>query len=177
MKTDQASQAEWVRAVMDQHAGPLARYAAALTGDVDRARDVVQDTFVRLCAEDRSRVEPHLAEWLFTVCRNEALDLRRDRQRRVAREQAVGGQAARAADHDQTDPAAQADRRDSMDHMTRCLAHLPAELREMVYLKFAEELSLSEIAERLHVPRSTVALRVQQGMAMLNREFHGGGHD
>jgi len=47
----------------------------------------------------------------------------------------------------------------------------------MVYLKFAEELSLSEIAERLHVPRSTVALRVQQGMAMLNREFHGGGHE
>jgi RNA polymerase sigma-70 factor (ECF subfamily) len=158
------------------HAARLRAYLHMLLGNVHDAEDALQETFVKYLRSGPA-VSDHAERWLFAVCRNEALDLRRDRRRRVAREQAAGGQAARDADANETDPAALADRRDSMDHMTRCLARLPEELREMVYLKFAEELSMSEIAERLHMPRSTVALRVQQGMAMLDREFHGGDHD
>ncbi len=162
------------------HAARLRAYLHMLLGNAHDAEDALQETFVKYLRSGPA-VSDHAGRWLFAVCRNEALDLRRDRRRRVAREQIAAqapyGPAARAAEPDRTDPAAQADLRDSMDHMTRCLARLPEDLREMVYLKFAEELSLTEIAERLRVPRSTVALRVQQGMAMLNREFHGGGHE
>ena len=54
---------------MDRYEGQLVRYAARITGDVERGRDVVQDAFLRLCREDRAKVDGHLAEWLFTVCR------------------------------------------------------------------------------------------------------------
>ncbi len=80
MDTDETRQAEWVRAAVDRYAGPLTRYATLITGDLEQARDVVQDTFVRLCAEKPSTVNAHLGQWLFTVCRNRALDV----QRRVA---------------------------------------------------------------------------------------------
>jgi len=43
---------EWIRAVMDEYQGRLIRFAARITGDLDSARDVVQDTFLRLCRED-----------------------------------------------------------------------------------------------------------------------------
>ena len=76
-----STKADWVHAALRQYEGPLIRYAAHITGDLDRARDVVQDTFIRLCAEKQSRVEPHLAQWLFKVCRNRALDVRRKESR------------------------------------------------------------------------------------------------
>ena len=75
------SRLEWLRSVLDEFEGPLARYAARLTGDVDRARDIVQETFLRLCKEPRPKVEGRLAQWLFAVCRSRALDAKRKESR------------------------------------------------------------------------------------------------
>src|SRR3954454_11134801 len=71
----------WVREAVDRFEGPLGLYASRLLGDPEMAHDVVQDTFLRLCAQDRASVEDHLAEWLFTVCRNRALDVLRKEHR------------------------------------------------------------------------------------------------
>src|SRR5215218_9775445 len=73
---------EWVRQAVARFERPLVRYALHITGDAERARDVVQETFLRLCDRDRHDVSPHLAEWLYTVCRNLAIDVRR-KERRV----------------------------------------------------------------------------------------------
>ena len=65
---------EWIRGALERYESPLLRYACRLTGNLEQARDVVQDSFVRLCRADRSKVEDHLAAWLFTVCRRRALE-------------------------------------------------------------------------------------------------------
>src|SRR5690349_16741452 len=72
---------EWVRAAVRRYERPLVAYAAHLTGSLDQARDVVQETFVRLCTADRPDVETRLAAWLFAVTRNGAIDLRRKQRR------------------------------------------------------------------------------------------------
>jgi len=67
-----------VQAAVARHQAPLLRYATRLLhGDADRARDVVQDTFVRLMAQPPEQVDGHVAEWLFTVCRNRTHDVQR----------------------------------------------------------------------------------------------------
>src|SRR3954471_23684533 len=71
----------WVREAVARFEGPLLIYASRLLGDAESARDVVQDTFLRLCGQDRSSVDGHLAEWLFTVCRNGARDVVRKEHR------------------------------------------------------------------------------------------------
>src|SRR3954454_8070550 len=71
----------WVREAVVRFEGPLLLYASRLLGDAETARDVVQDTFLRLCGQDRAAVGDHLAEWLFTVCRNRALDVLRKEHR------------------------------------------------------------------------------------------------
>jgi DNA-directed RNA polymerase specialized sigma24 family protein len=71
------SAGEFVEAAVAQHQASLLRYAARLVGDLDRARDVVQDTFVKFMAQPRAAVEGHEAEWLFTVCRHRAFDVLR----------------------------------------------------------------------------------------------------
>src|SRR5690349_20119142 len=71
----------WVREAIARFEGPLTLYAARLLGDAEAARDVVQDTFLRLCAQDQSAIGSRVAEWLFTVCRNRALDVLRKESR------------------------------------------------------------------------------------------------
>jgi len=77
-----------------EHAAPLTRYATRLLGDADRARDVVQDTFVKFMAQPVAAVDGHVVEWLFTVCRHRALDVLR-KEGRVSR--FAEGQAERVA--------------------------------------------------------------------------------
>src|SRR6185295_18690168 len=72
-----ANRIERIRSAIDQYQGRLIAFAARITGDLDSGRDVVQDTFLRLCVQDLDTIADHLPAWLFRVCRNRALDIRR----------------------------------------------------------------------------------------------------
>src|SRR3954451_9075034 len=87
-----ADDGPWVRATVARFEGPLTLYAARLLRDAEAARDVVQETFLRLCNQDRASIESRLAEWLFTVCRNRALDVLRKESRmtQISEEQVHG---------------------------------------------------------------------------------------
>ena len=133
----------WVESVVERYEGSLIRYAAQFTGDVDRARDVVQDAFLRLCREDRARVDGHLAQWLFTVCRNRALDVVRKEKRMKA---ITETQAAAHPDlgREQDDLLEQ---QDHLEQVERVLATLSQNQQEVVRLKFQSGLSYREISE------------------------------
>lgn len=52
---------DWIRDAFRRYEGPLVRYAAGLLRDVDAARDVVQDAFVKLCRVDRRKVQENVS--------------------------------------------------------------------------------------------------------------------
>src|SRR5579871_3368706 len=81
MKIEESQRTEWVRVAVSRFSGPLLRYAQSITGDIEQARDVVQDTFIRLCDENPEQLLPRLPQWLYTVCRNRALDVQRKQHR------------------------------------------------------------------------------------------------
>jgi RNA polymerase sigma-70 factor (ECF subfamily) len=137
---DQA-QAEWVREALETYEGPLLRYALRLTGDLDAARDVVQEAFLRLWRADRETVAPRLAPWLYTVCRNLAVDVRRKEGRmRTLRllDRLPSGDPA---------PVAVAERNETTGAALALLATLPERQQEVVRLKFQSGLSYKEISE------------------------------
>ena len=79
-----ADERAWLReglgSLLGRYEAPLIECARRITGDADRARDAVQETFLKLCAQSRPPDQAGVAAWLFTVCRNAALDIqRRDR--------------------------------------------------------------------------------------------------
>jgi RNA polymerase sigma factor (sigma-70 family) len=133
---------DWVRAAMARYEGPLLRYAASLTGDLDLARDVVQDTFVRLWRSDPDRLRDGLAAWLFTVCRNRALDVRR-KEHRMGR---LDDAPAVAVAGLEPDPGALAEVSAAHREVLAVLRTLPASQQEVVRLKFQAGLSYKEIA-------------------------------
>ncbi len=48
MRLEDGTSAEVVQSALEQYEGPLTRYALRLTGNLETAQDVVQDTFLRL---------------------------------------------------------------------------------------------------------------------------------
>jgi RNA polymerase sigma-70 factor (ECF subfamily) len=82
-----AREREQAAALVERFEGPLISYATRILGDRERARDVVQDTFVRLCEADEP---PHgeVGPWLYAVCKHRAIDVLR-RERRLASEDSI----------------------------------------------------------------------------------------
>ena len=139
------SDREWLRASVRRYERPLVAYAAHLTGGLESARDVVQETFVRLCAADRADVEPRLAAWLFAVTRNGAIDHRRkERRMRLTDDDALEALAAGHPSPGES-PGDAAERGDSVSATLAALAALPPVQQEVVRLKFQHGLSYKEI--------------------------------
>lgn len=67
-----------MESIVDRYQRPLLAYATRmLGGDRVAAQDAVQETFLRLCRADRSKIESRLAAWLFFVCRTRVIDMQR----------------------------------------------------------------------------------------------------
>lgn len=153
----------WLRSVLDRYERPLIRYATRLTGDTERARDVVQDVFIRLCTEDRGPIQDHVAEWLFTVCRNRARDVRR-KEKRMRRLDDATAESKAGAD---PSPPAVLESREASSQVLRLLAALPDSQQEAVWLKFQSGLSYKEIAGVLNTSVSNVGVLIHTAIKTL----------
>ncbi len=134
-----------VRQAFERFEGRLLQYARHLTGCEESARDVVQETFMKLCQSPprAGELNGQLASWLYAVCRSRAIDLqRRARPLRISDSAAVNVDQAGAT----PSPATVAERTEQSQRIAALLAALPASQQEVVRLKFQQGLSYKEIA-------------------------------
>lgn len=159
---------EWVRSAVARYERPLTQYSAhVLGGDVERARDLVQEAFLRLCDQDRAAVESHLAEWLYTVCRNLAIDAKRKdrRMRHISEEQ----EATFAADLES--PTDAAERVDAYGRVVDAMRVLPDRQQEIVRLKFQHGLSYKEIGEVMNLTATNVGFILHTAIKSLRERL------
>jgi len=163
-----ASQLEWMQTVIARYESPLIRYAAKLTGNSDRARDVVQDTFLRLCGEERDKVEGHVAEWLFTVCRNRAVDVQRKESRMSSLSQ------SQAAAHESRDniPSAGLEQREAINQVLRVLDTIPESQQEVIRLKFQNGFSYRQISNVTGLSISNVGFLIHTGLKTIRQRMN-----
>jgi RNA polymerase sigma-70 factor (ECF subfamily) len=149
----------WLAAALDRYEGPLLRYAASVVGRA-AAPDVVQDTFLALCHAQRAQVDQRLAPWLFTVCRNRALDCLRE-GRRV---EPLEDNDVRGPD---SEPGRNLETQQSLERVQELLGTLPDKQREAVVLKFSGGLSYKEIAEVMELSVSHVGVLLHTAIGRL----------
>ncbi|MFC1672031.1 RNA polymerase sigma factor [Planctomycetota bacterium] len=168
----------FVQTAVEEFEKSLVSYAAHIVGDHERARDVVQETFLRLCKEDTSSVEDHLAPWLFTVCRNLALDV----ARKEARMKPMTDTRAEMSTGDGSPPSAVLETKESINKVLEVVESLPVKQQEALRLKFQQGLRYRQIADVMETSVSNVGVLIHTGintvrgkLAPLQPDFGKGG--
>lgn len=163
---EHADSADLERTFAEQRA-PLVRYAARLLGDRERAEDVVQDTFMRFMAQNPEAVDGHAVEWLFTVCRNRALDVLRKEGRMRRFEE---GQVERVTASDPR-PGRSLEEEETHATLLRLIDRLPPSQQEVIRLKFQNGFSYQEIARITEKSIGNVGFLIHTAVARLRAEF------
>jgi RNA polymerase sigma factor (sigma-70 family) len=158
---------DWMRAVLRRYELPLTQYAARITGCRERARDAVQDTFLRLQQLGPDELEGEPAKWLFTVCRRRAIDICRKERRMTYLDQ----EAAEAEPSPEPGPAEQFARKEAAGFLLKILEKLPPRQQEVIQLKFQNGLSYQEISDVTQLSVSNVGFLIHRGLKAL-REQH-----
>ena len=152
---------------LQRYERPLIRYAHGYTGDLEDARDIVQDVFVKLSQNLATLDHERLAPWLFTVCRNRALDHHRKHQRIVVME-------TETLDLEpSTDPAPNdaMETRETATALRELIETLPSRQREAVRLKFIAGLDYQQISSAMKTSIGNVGYLIHHGVAALKTKW------
>lgn len=165
---------ELLDGLIEQYQYRLFRYLVYLSGDRETAEDLFQETWVRVL--DRGHQydgKSKFDTWLFSIARHLLIDLHRRKKPQSlealteAEENPVQVPAGGASALDM------AEAREVQAGLEECLNRLPAILREVLVLRFQEDLKLEEIAAVAAVPMGTVKSRLYRALEQL-RELMGG---
>ncbi|HZU96399.1 MAG TPA: sigma-70 family RNA polymerase sigma factor [Planctomycetota bacterium] len=138
---------EAFRSLVRRHASAVAGVVRAVLGRQEGTEDVTQEVFLRVY-QARERYEPGRAPfkaWLLRIARNAALNARRDGARRKSAALAEPDDLAA----DEITPGGALDRRARIGAVLEAVEKLPSSDRELIGLRFREELSYEEIASIL----------------------------
>jgi RNA polymerase sigma-70 factor, ECF subfamily len=151
----------------------LMRYLLFLTGSRDAAEDLFQEVWMRVLVrgaqfDGRARFET----WLFTVARNLVIDQRRKRSMSSLDELIDGvTEDDRSMSFEvaasEPSPFDRVSNLEDREKIAAALLALDTLHREVLVLRFHEELSLEEIAKVTRAPLSTVKSRLYRGLAMI----------
>lgn len=154
--------AEAFEALYYRHRDRVYRLARRFTGSDADALDVLQETFAYLLRKlPGLRLTAALTTFLYPVVKHLSLNLRRKR---------IGTTSVETQDFaslPQAATAASTDGETSRAELASVLATLPADQREVVLMRFVDDMSLEEIAEALKTPLNTIKSRLYRALDAL----------
>ena len=152
--------------LFEAHEKKIYAVVLRILGDPTRAEDAAQQTWLKLVQNwDRVSALPwkETEGYTVTVAKNCALDILRAEQKTVAFPE-------------DWDPPAQEERQEEYDYLVSLIRSLPENYRRILELKLVEEQTNREIARRLGMNESTVAVRVMRGRTMLKERLEKEGY-
>jgi RNA polymerase sigma-70 factor, ECF subfamily len=152
----------------------LLRYLLYLTGNMEVAEDLFQETWMRvLMRGSQYNGKARFDTWLFTIARNLVIDLSRKRTMASLDEMSDTTEDGRSFEiaTEGPSPLEQFQLREDRAEVAEVLLKLETNYREVLVLRFHEELSLEEIAGVTKAPLSTVKSRLYRGLAALKPEI------
>jgi RNA polymerase sigma factor (sigma-70 family) len=186
-----------IRGLLDRYERPLIRYAQSIVGDLESARDVVQDTFIRYVRHTSGQEEPeampitqpvtapqaapgddlsapagplpgldasdakHIEGWLFTVTRNRALDHVRKHSRIIPMP------LPEDRESEERGPDEMLASQDAAEWLLKLLDALTPNQREVIRLKFQNDLSYKEISDITGLSVTNVGFILHVGLKKL----------
>jgi RNA polymerase sigma-70 factor (ECF subfamily) len=166
-----------------EHSGDVYALLHRLTSDVEEARDLTQETFLRAFQSiDRFRGDASLKTWLYRIAINQARNRwrwwRRRRRDATVSLDATGDHqeqplAATLPSKNSPSPEQETLSREREGRLREALTRLRHSYREAVILRDVEGFSYEEIAQMLQISIGTVKSRISRGRVELRRQLEG----
>ncbi len=160
--------------LIEQYQHRLLRYLLFLTGRRDVAEDLFQETWMRVLVRGAQyNGKARFDTWLFTIARNLVIDLSRKRTMTSLDEMNDQNEDDRPFEitAEGPSPLEQFQSREDSAEVGEVLLKLESSHREVLVLRFYEEMSLEEIAGVTRAPLSTVKSRLYRGLASLKPQL------
>ena len=153
----------------------LYRFLVRMVQEPATAEDLFQQTWIRLLEKIGSYdSRPNFEAWLFAIAHNLAIDhLRRRREFSLDEADDSGhtpSERLRSGGRDALERLLEFERGELM---AAAIAQLPPIHREVLTLRFEEEMKLEQIAEVAGIPLSTVKSRLHRALESLRRKIEG----
>ena len=159
-----------LRRIYEKYVAFLLTLATALLNDVNTAEDIVHDFFVVFAqSADKLKLDGSLKSYLATCVANRVRDEMRTRRR-----QSVGPHAALSAPSNSKGPELSAVCSEELQELSKAMAHVPYEQREVMILHLQGGMKFTQIARAGNVSVNTIRSRYRYGLhklrSMLNTE-------
>jgi RNA polymerase sigma-70 factor (ECF subfamily) len=159
--------------LVERYEAKLLRYARKFLLDPEDAQDIVQDIFIKAYENMQSfDTTRRFSPWIYRIAHNEFVNALKKRESR---------RTVFTIDFDTLFPHLQAVdtadsaalERDTKETLEKHLDKLDPKYREPLILYYLESMDYREIADILHIPVSTVGVRLARGRAMLQKKAKG----
>ncbi len=153
--------------IVERYEPKLLRYANYILKDYDTASDAVQESFIKAYVNLRSfNTTKQFSPWIYRILHNEAMNIIKRKKKTIA----LGG--ADETDDDfmvHFSTAEMLDKRMVNTDVRKCLTQLDVKYREVLALTYFDNLKYDEISDILHIPTSTVGVRIRRAKAILRK--------
>ncbi len=163
--------------LIEQYQYRLFRYLVYVTGNKERAEDFFQETWIRVLErghqyDGKSKFEA----WLFAIARHLVIDWQRTKKPQSLDTLTDPEQEhpLQLANENDPSPLHRVLRQETEENVQSSLQRIPAIYREVLILRFQEELQIDEMAGVLSIPLSTVKSRLYRGLEALRGALQGG---
>jgi len=160
--------------LIERYQHRLLRYLVFLTGNRELSEDIFQETWIRVMERGKQyNGKAKFDTWLFAIARHLVIDWSRKKTTTSleALQEQYGNEQAFDVPSNEPSPFDAVTCRENRESVQAALARLDALHREVLVLRFHEELSLEEIADVTGAPLSTVKSRLYRGLAALKPAF------
>lgn len=155
---------DYFTCLYERYEGQLLRYVKRMGGLTnEEAEDVLQEAFLKIW-KNLNAFDPSLklSSWLYRIVHNQAISFLRNKKSfgKAQKEEFDDKRFAGIADEG---PAGSQEVLEETDqHIHEILGQLPLKYKEVLVLKFLENMSYEEISDVLKIPEGTVATRINR---------------
>lgn len=143
------------------HAESLRNHLYYKFGDLNRAEDIVQDSFIKLWSKCSEIIYEKAANYLYTISKNLYIDTIRSRKVALKFEKET------VPSHDHEDPYFHLRTKEFKEQIESTISALPEKQREAFLLNRIEKLTYKEIANKLEISQTAVENRISKALIKL----------
>lgn len=149
--------------IINRYKDKLMRYALYLTGDDDKAADVVQESFIKAYINlNGFDIKKKFSSWIYRIAHNEAMNVLNKDKKQLPLNEDIDFDSGVSLEDDLV-------RKELQIKAQNCLEQMPVLYREPLTLYFLEEKSYEEISDILRIPIGTVGTRISRAKILMKK--------